>query len=220
MLEERSLGLLNAGALELALERSPAMTSQLTLLEREQIAQLWNRSVSRAEIGQRLGRIRETIGRELKRNGDGEHYWPSRAHEKAQARRRCRRKKLDDEEPNVYVRSGLILRWSPEQIAGRSPWEFPRQPGRQLSHTTIYRWIASCPDRPHWESFLRYGPRRREPERRGKLPARVEIADRPAIVDERRRFGDLGGHDRGETAPRRPRHARGAQERLCAGRQG
>src|SRR5574342_27102 len=58
---------------------------------------------------------------------------------------------------------------------------------------TIYRWIAQDPQRAHWESHLRFGRRRSEPETRGKLAARAEISGRPPVVDERARFGDWEG---------------------------
>lgn len=169
------------------------MARQVTLLEREQIAQFWSQGLSRAEIARRLGRHPTTIGRELARNSDGGAYWASAAQEKARARRQRRPRKLDDPQLNEYVRARLVALWSPEQIAGRSPRQFPRHRRRQVSHMTIYRWIASSPDRLHWESFLRFGRRRKEPETRGKLPARAEIAGRPSIVDERKRFGDWEG---------------------------
>ncbi len=169
------------------------MSSQLTLSEREQIAQWRSHGLSRAEIGRRLGRHRATIGRELSRNRDGADYWPSSAQQKADARRGQRRRKLDDERLNDYVRAGLAQRWSPEQIAGRSARDFPGQRRRQVSHATIYRWIAQDQHRGHWESCLRFGRRRKKPETRGKLPARAEIAGRPAVVDQRSRFGDWEG---------------------------
>lgn len=174
------------------------MSGQLTLSEREQIAQFRVQRLSKAEIARRLGRHRSTISRELARNGDhgtenGMTYWPSVAQQKACARRSHRPRKLEDERLNDAVRTGLAQYWSPEQIAGRMRREHPREPRRRVSHTTIYRWIARSADREHWESLLRFGRRRKTPETRGKLPARAEIADRPAIVDERRRFGDWEG---------------------------
>jgi transposase, IS30 family len=169
------------------------MAKQITLLEREHIAQFRILGLSRAKIARRLGRHRSTIGRELARNSDGSAYWASRAQERAQARREHRSRSLDDPELNAYVRQGLARRWSPEQIAGRSARDCPHSGRKRVSHTTIYRWIAASSDRRHWQSFLRFGRRRTEPETRGKLPARAEIAGRPAVVDQRRRFGDWEG---------------------------
>jgi IS30 family transposase len=115
------------------------MRGQLTLWERERIAQFWYRGLSRSQIAKRLRRHPSTIGRELARNSDEKGYWPSVAEAKALARRRRRRRKLDDPRLSEYVRAGLAQRWSPEQIAGRSPRVFPHQEHRQVSHMTIYR---------------------------------------------------------------------------------
>jgi transposase, IS30 family len=169
------------------------MACHLNLEEREQIARFRNQGLSNAEIARRLKRDRSTIGRELVRNSDGACYWASSAQRKAEARRQLRPRKLDDPKLNEYVRHALVQCWSPEQIAGRAASMFRRQPRRQLSHMTIYRWIADDPQRQHWESFLRFGRRPENPETRGKLPARAEIAGRPAVVETRRRFGDWEG---------------------------
>lgn len=140
-----------------------------------------------------MGRHRSTIGRELQRNCDGNTYWASTAQDKAR-QRRCRRpRKMDDPHLHNYVRRCLTRCWSPDQMAGRTQRDRRRCWRSKLSPTTIYRWIAASEDRIHWESFLRFGRRRKTPETRGKLPARAEIAGRPAIVDERRRFGDWEG---------------------------
>lgn len=169
------------------------MASQLTLSEREQVAQFWNQGLSRTEIGERLGRHRTTIGRELARNSTAGVYWASTAQEMAKARRQRRPRKLDEVELNVFVHLALEKRWSPEQIAGRCERQFPKQPRCRVSHMTIYRWIANNAYRYHFESLLRFGRRSKEPENRGKIPARADIAGRPAIVDQRVRFGDWEG---------------------------
>jgi IS30 family transposase len=176
-----------------ALNGVSAMSGQLNILERELIAKFHRKGISKGEIARRLGRHRCTIGRELARNGERGDYSAAAAHEKAQARRSRRPRKLDDGPLNGFVREGLVNYWSPEQIAGRSRIEFRRQPRRQVSFNTIYRWIAGDPHEKHWRSFLRFGTRRTGPETRGKLVARAEIAGRPAIVQTRGRFGDWEG---------------------------
>src|SRR5262249_11857508 len=133
------------------------MAKHITMHERERIAQFLSQGLSRAEIGRRLGRHRSSIGRELGRNSEHGEYWPSRAQQKTEERRAVRRKKLDDSVLEAAVRAGLAQRWSPEQIAGR----MRRGPGpdrrHRVSHTTIYRWIRRHPQRPWWESCLRFG---------------------------------------------------------------
>jgi transposase, IS30 family len=83
--------------------------------------------------------------------------------------------------------------WSPEQISVMLAAEFPDRPEMRVSHETIYqavyvqgrgalrRGLASC---------LRTGralrkPRRKEGERRGKMPGMVMISERPAEADDR-----------------------------------
>lgn len=171
------------------------MPGQLTKEERERISQMHFSGASRASIGLALGRDPTTIGRELRRNGDGGAYSADVAEARARERRRQRRrvKKMDRPQINETVRSGLAQRWSPDQIAGRMRRETPDDPRRRVSRMTIYRWIAASPDRVHWQSCLRFGKRRTEPEKRGQIKARAEISGRPAIVDRRARFGDWEG---------------------------
>jgi IS30 family transposase len=152
---------------------------------------------SNGAIARKLGRASSTIGRELTRNAasDGS-YSACQAHQQATGRRRQRprMRKMDDPDINTYVRMRLTQRWSPDQIAGRLKREHPHQPRRRVSHQTIYDWIKQDDDRVHWESLLRRGGRARpQPDRRGKLTACVSIANRPRIVDSRRRFGDWEG---------------------------
>jgi IS30 family transposase len=64
---------------------------------------------------------------------------------------------------------------------------------KHVSHETIYRWIRNSPHRPHWEQFLRRAGRRKDLEKRRKIPQRVEIAGRPQIVSTRSRVGDWEG---------------------------
>lgn len=171
------------------------MASQLTREERERISQMHFAGASRAQIGRTLGRHPTTIGRELKRNGDGGTYSAQVAQARAEERRRGRPrvKKTDREGIDQAVRSGLAKRWSPDQIAGRLKRAAAGDPKRCISRMTIYRWIEASPDCVHWQGCLRFGKRRVEPEKRGQIPARAEIAGRPEIVNERARFGDWEG---------------------------
>jgi IS30 family transposase len=131
----------------------------------------------------------------VERNSASDGYWPAQAHERSQARRRDRprTRKMDDPELNQYVRSRLVKNWSPEQIAGRRRHEQPHERTACVSHETIYRWIKNSAQRLHWAQFLRRGGRRSDLEARGKIPRRVELADRPDVVRERSRYGDWEG---------------------------
>ena len=151
-----------------------------------------------AEIARRLGRHRRTIGEELKRNVDHwghYHYIPAQRISAERRTAASQRYKLDQDTPlSRTVQDGLRERWSPEQIVGRLQRVHPRDRSMRVSHEAIYQWIyrrsrlGEC-----WhEQLRRRRPRRRARcvGQRGQIRGRVGIEQRPAIVEDRRRFGD------------------------------
>jgi transposase, IS30 family len=172
------------------------MPPQLTLQERETVAQMHYAKKSAREIAKTLKRSGSTIARELARNGDAQGYSAVVAQTRCDERRRHRPwiKKMDRTEIGERVRAELVKCWSPDQIAGRSRRDAPRDKRAWVSHQTIYTWIKSQPTPEFWEQFLRRGGRRRPPnDRRGRIPGTVSIEGRPAVVDRRNRFGDWEG---------------------------
>ena len=173
------------------------MASHLTLEEREVIAHMHRAGKMQTQIALRLCRSKSTISRELRRNRSRNGYWAVAAHRKAQRRRSGRPwvGKLQRPEVRRYVRERLQQRWSPDEIAARSRSDFPRDRRRQISHQTIYTWIRTEDAKGRkWQRFLRrLGRKRPEVEKRGKIPARVSIEGRPAVVDRRGRYGDWEG---------------------------
>lgn len=170
------------------------MADHLSLRERQTIARLWKERKSKAEIAHILGRSRSTLTRELKRNMGRNGYRPREAHEMAQERRqRCRRPaKMCKPVLEAYVKEKLELRWSPDQIAGRSSLDFPRKPAHQISRQTIYTWIGQQGTQAdYWRSLLRRGGPK--PQKGGHLKDCVSIKGRPRIVNRRRRYGDWEG---------------------------
>ncbi|MBM4089992.1 MAG: IS30 family transposase [Planctomycetes bacterium] len=169
------------------------MAHHLTMEERDRIAQLRHQGADQREIARALDRSAATISRELRRNRSGDVYFAAQAHVQSQRRRRQRPlvRKIEAPELNDTVRRALTQYWSPEQIAGRLRREVPLDKA-PISARTIYHWIQSDEDRPHWESFLR---------RRGKRPFRPKnpggigapIADRPEVIEQRLRLGDFEG---------------------------
>ncbi|MBN4061217.1 IS30 family transposase, partial [bacterium AH-315-I18] len=117
--------------------------AQLTTNERYAITHLHHAGVSNAEIARRLNRHRGTIGRELARNRDasGYHYLSSEYHAQQRRKQANTRYKLDELDMQGRVRHWLIVRWSPQQIAGRLKREFANEPTKWVSHETIYQWI-------------------------------------------------------------------------------
>ena len=158
---------------------------------------------SSARIGRTLGRHRSTIDREVKRNASPwGHYLDDLAQRKTAARRQAaaHRPCTGDAVLMAHVEAKLQARWSPEQIAGRLKAAPPKHlAGRAVSHATIYRWIWACPERSErLRTYLRVAWRKRrksygKPSKRGQIPGRVSIDERPAVVDRRERIGDWEG---------------------------
>jgi IS30 family transposase len=109
---------------------------------------------------------------------------------RAQSRAACR--KMHRPENREYVIAGLRKCWSPDQIAGRSQREFPSDPRRKLSHTTIYTWIKNDDHCRRWKKLLRCHKRKRCRERSQERVERA-IEKRPAEINARERFGDWEG---------------------------
>ncbi len=88
----------------------------------------------------------------------------------------------------------LALWWSPEQIA----WRLWVEQEVAISHEWIYRYVwADKRAGGSLHRHLRCQKRRRKrygaASRRGRIPDRVSIDQRPAIVGKRRRLGDWEG---------------------------
>ena len=177
--------------------------NHLTMNERNVIYTMQWQGYSDAEIARCLGRHRSTIGRECKRNPSYQGpYNPSTAQALANSRRRAhlRRPKTGHRRLMTYVAQRLRAGWSPEQIAGRLSRRAPT--GLEtltISHTTIYRWIWSDPQRAgQFRPFMRIArkPRRKpygKPSRRGQILGKRSIDDRPQEANQRQRLGDWEG---------------------------
>jgi len=175
----------------------------LTMAERDVIHNLQMFGQSQAKIAHCLGRSPSTIGRELKRNlNSSGQYLPDFAQIKANARRRAsiRRPTTGDAALMKHVARKIEQRWSPEEIAGHLKLYPPKRlAGKSISHATIYRWIWASKDRAkRFRPCLRvaYKKRRKpygKPSRRGQIPNRVSIDDRPEVVADRSRLGDWEG---------------------------
>lgn len=169
---------------------------QLTPEERYQISAFIQAGKRRSEIAMELGRHVSTIGRELRRNHGRRGYRPKQAHELAEQRRQQagKHKKMTIEMKTV-ITARLQLQWSPEQIAGWLKWECHTP----LSHETIYQYVYK--DRQQGGTLfrqLRWCRRKRRkrfpgPDKRGQIPNRRWIDERPAVVTAKRRCGDWEG---------------------------
>jgi IS30 family transposase len=105
------------------------------------------------------------------------------------------------ESPEVvgYVKDGLKRKWSPEQISNRIRDDHAEDETMRVSHQTIYDWLRN--DEQHgmrYRVFLRQSGRKRRKrygtsEKRGRIKGRIDIDERPKVVDEKKRFGDWEG---------------------------
>jgi IS30 family transposase len=167
----------------------------LSWAEREEIAALTHAGHGVREIARRLGRDPGTISRELDRGATSRGYRASVGQVKAdRARSAPRTAKLATNLPlRREVQARLKCRDSPEQIAGRLKIDFPDDPEMWVSAETIYQSLyvqARGGLKRELTAFLRTSrsmrkPRRREGERRGRIPGMVMISERPPDVEDR-----------------------------------
>lgn len=163
---------------------------QLTQEQRYQIKALLDNKIAKTQIATTLGVDRSTINREIKRNSGKRGYRPKQAHGKALARRQEKSKPRIGEEVWALVEKTLQDEWSPEQVSGKL-----KASGISVSHERIYQHVyadklAGGTLWKHLRHPKKYRKRAGGRDRRGKIPNRRSIDQRPAIVDERSRIGD------------------------------
>lgn len=152
------------------------------------------------EIARRLGRSASTISRELRRNTGPFQcvYWHESAQEFATRRRAQALRPSKKRNRALYRQVTKILKqgWSPALCSGRLKRTYPQTPSLRLSHETLYRWVYAdaAAGGQLYQCLVRAHKKRRRQRnrlsRRGLIPNRVGIEQRPAIVDTRHRIGD------------------------------
>ncbi len=153
----------------------------LTYEERDRIALLRAEGLCPSQIAQEIGRPSCTVGRELKRNSNGDGgYRPVSAEGRYLARRQ--RERLLDANPELaaFVRERLYDGWTPEQISG---WlEAGNENLPSISFEAIYDWLYGLTQKA--EKLWNLLPRKRAKRgRRKRRKARNAIADRRSIHD-------------------------------------
>jgi transposase, IS30 family len=168
---------------------------RLSIEERIEISMRVARGETNAEIARGLGRHRSTIGRELSRCGRRRrHYAPFVAERRAR-RLACRPKSSKLSQSSrllAAVEAGLVARWSPEQISAKLRLDHPVDLEMRISPETIYQslFLQSRGElRRQLTAELRTARRARKPkgtvQRRGHIPGMVNIAERPAEIEDR-----------------------------------
>lgn len=149
------------------------------------------------EIAKIVERDVSTISREIKRNMGGRGYRYKQANEKAIERRQKASKQSKKLTPEIiaYIEEKLHEKWSPEQISGRL-----KHDGKtSVSYETIYQhvWANKRLGGDLYKHLRhngkKYNKRGSGKAGRGCIPNRVDISERPAIVEQKSRLGDWEG---------------------------
>ncbi len=171
---------------------------QLTLPQRYQIQAQLQADKKQKEIAEVIGVNPGTVSRELRKNSKCDPYCPDTAHEKAMNRRKTAKKAMKRHADHEHcIEEALKKGTSPECLAKRMKRECSKE--KQLSHTTSYTRIEDNKQQGgDWHKMLlRYGKVRKKGGKRGAgvsfIPNRIDIRERPEIVNERSRIGDWEG---------------------------
>lgn len=169
------------------------MYKHLSREERYQIHSLLKADRTISEIARLLGRHRSTISRELSRGRGQRGYRAEQAcHNAAERAQRSRNARRVDSQVWADVAFYLGLQWSPEQITDKVA----------VSHESVYLHVYAdkAAGGDLHQSLRSQKPRRkrylRGQGRRGQIPNRRPISERPDHIDERKQVG----HWEGDTA--------------------
>ena len=170
--------------------------SQLTKAQRYTISVMRKQNFSMGEIAAVIGKHKSTISRELRRNCDGRsgRYDADLAQRKCEKRQKGKPHRVRfTEEVRLRVEAMLREDYSPEQVVGRCRLE-----GLEcVSVETIYQYVWGDKRRGgDLHTHLRrkgrkYRKRGAKKDSRGVIRDRVSIDERPKVVDDKSRFGDL-----------------------------
>lgn len=169
---------------------------QLTVEQRYTISVMRSSGQKQKQIAEMIGKDKSTISREIKRNCDGRsgEYRHQLAQRKCAQRHQSKPKKIRfTEQVKAHVDTWLMEDYSPEQIAGRAKLHYVDC----VSAERIYQYVwQDKKDKGQLFNHLRrkgrkYRKRGAAKDTRGIIKDRIDISQRPAIVDEKVRFGDL-----------------------------
>lgn len=168
--------------------------TQLTYEQRYQICALVKAGQNQSQIARLIGCHKSTISRELRRNRGRKKYYAKLATKLTAERQR------NSHRPRIAaltwrtVERYLRQKWSPEQIQGK----LQKQQQPTVSHERIYQYVYADKRsggtlHSHLRSQKAQRKRARWYRRRGQIPNRTSIEQRPQIVAAKRRLGDWEG---------------------------
>ena len=153
------------------------------------------------EAARIIGKHVSSLYRELSRNRKHGYYIPRIADNQAKWRRLESKVSpvRGNKELMATVERLIKQKIAPDQVVGRIKLERKAQVGWQISHETIYQHIYDQARKGNdLRGFLRHPRKTRRKrsankDRRGIIPDRVFIDDRPCIVERKQRRGDWEG---------------------------
>jgi len=174
----------------------PKGHKHLTFKQRCQIIELKSMGFLQKDIAKEIEVSSSTISRELKRNSHENGYTILRANYRAINRRKYAnglRKKIT-KEIIEKIKGCLMKQWSPEQISGR----LKLKENISVSHEWIYQYIWKNKQNGGmlYKNLRRSGKKynkRSGKAGRGCIPNRVDIKERPSVVEDKSRIGDWEG---------------------------
>lgn len=170
--------------------------AHITVEQRYIISCLKTQGKKQKEIAVAIGKNKSVISRELQRNRDerNKEYRADLAQRKYQKRKVEKNKKIHfTDAVKRFVEKYIYDDYSPEQIKGIADKEHIAC----VSHERIYQHIWR--DKQQGGNLCehlrtrgkKYRKRGHQKDRRGIIPNRVDIDQRPAVVEKKKRFGDL-----------------------------
>jgi IS30 family transposase len=165
----------------------------LTFEQRVAIKAYLKIGLALCQIAHQIGVHKATVSRELQRNTGLRGYRPQQAQQQTETRRFQAAKQVRFTDA-VKERVEFYLKqdWSPEQISGY----LKLREHISISHETIYQQVwankragGTLYRHLRWsqkKKRKRYGSK----DRRGQIPNRVSIEERPVVVDQKTRLGD------------------------------
>ena len=166
--------------------------SHLTSEQRYTIARMLQAGCAKKDICTAIGKDKSVLSRELKRNSSKRGYSAALAQEYANERKeRFRRHRKFTKEVQTHVEKRMKEdQWSPEQIVGDA-----KKRGQDMVSTErIYQHIRE--DKLDGGTLWKHCRHRLKHRKRpvgGKkviIPDKVSIEERPAVINEKKRFGD------------------------------
>jgi len=174
----------------------PKSYKHLTYEDRCQISALMKRNISVKSIAADIGFDRSAIGREIKRNKGKRGYRFQQAQSLSEERRSNASSqanlKMTPETIEIVEHLLTTFQWSPDQISGY----LRTHDIVNVSHETIYKhiWLERKNGNNLYKhlrhSGKKYNKRSAKNAGRGLIPGRIDIDERPAIVEDKSRIGD------------------------------